>query len=178
MSPSRDGAASEATTLTFGPGVDRWLLLLIGLVLLSMVGTFRALWADEGGRWAVGLFLLLALAFFGLILLLTMPLRYTVDAEALQVRAGVLRYRWALADLVRLETGVGVVASPTAGWTVHRLMLLDAKGRSMELGPADRDGLVAALLARAPQLVAETPSSRAGRKVWRDPKRDRWGRGA
>lgn len=177
MSAVRDARTSDTSaTLSFGPGVGRWLLLVIGLVLLSMLGTLRALWSEGG--WAVGLFLLLSLGGIALVLLLIVPLRYTVDAEAIHVRAGVFRHRWALADLVRLEAGIGLVSSPTAGWTVHRVRLFGAGGRVMELGPADREGFVAAVLARAPQLLAEPPASSGRRRVWRDPRRDRWGKGA
>lgn len=171
-----DGAAGSSAELSFGPAVDRWLLLVVGLVLLSMLGSFRALWSEGG--WAFALFLLLSLAVMGLVLLLTVPLRYTVDSEAVRVRAGFMRFRWALADVVRMETAVGLVSSPTAGWTVHRVRLFDRNGRVLVLGPADRDGFVAAVLARAPHLVAEPRGVEAKRTLWRDPSRDRWGRGA
>ena len=103
-----------------------------------------------------------------LVVALTWPLRYEMDLRELRVQSGLIRRRVALADVVRVETFVSPLASPTAPWTSRRVRV-HADGRAhVDVGPADRTGFLAELLARAPQLQER---SVGGRRIWLDPSR-------
>lgn len=145
---------------------------LAGVLALSFVGMGIATVAvamDQGARDALPWVLFLNLAVVAAVFALAVPIRYELTLEELRVRAGLLRRRMAWRDVARVELAFSLVSSTTAAWTSWRVLLIDVGGRVLEIGPADRIGFVAEVLARAPQLV-EDP--RAGsQKAWHDPTR-------
>jgi hypothetical protein len=140
--------------------------------LVAMVVAFVAVWADPATgpreRWTLVAFhSALAALFAGLVV----PTRYELDLDGLRVRAGLARYRVAWTDVVRLEVTWSLLSSTTAAWTMRRVRLVTERGRVLEVGPRDRLGFVAEVLARAPQLVVDPGVARG--RAWHDPARDR-----
>lgn len=151
--------------------VDRWVfgILTVSVVAMLAAPVAVALDPDAGGAfWWVALS---TVAILALVPLLTLPTRYALTLDELRVRSGVLRTRLAWADVVRVELTFSLVSSTTAAWTFQRVALVTEGGRVLEVGPRDRLGFVAEVLARAPQLV-EDASAGSG-KAWHDPARDR-----
>jgi hypothetical protein len=162
----RDGPS--LATVRFGPAVDRWVGPVLVLSGLAMAAATVGVALDPGIGWPVVL-LVVAMNVLtgGAVVALTYPLVYEVDMDEVRVRAGLLRYRFALADLARVALVTSLVSSSTAAWTMRRVVLVDRGGRSLEVGPADRDEFVAEVVARAPQLVEDRGAGRG--RVWHDP---------
>lgn len=151
--------------------VDVALVVVVGLAFVGMGIATAAVAADPGARDALPWVLVVNLAIVATVLALGVPVRYDLTGEDLRVRSGLLRQAMAWRAVVRVELTFSLVASTTAAWTASRVLLIDERGRVLEVGPADRVGFVAEVLARAPQLV-EDP--RAGRqRAWHDPARER-----
>jgi hypothetical protein len=145
---------------------------ILGVALVAMVAAFVAVWADPDvgieGRLTMLAFHLGLVAVFRV---LVVPTRYVLTLDELRVQAGLTRYRVAWAELVRVEVGRSLMSSTTAAWTVRRVTLVTERGRALAVGPRDRLGFLAEVLARAPQLV---PDPQAGhRRAWHDPLRER-----
>ena len=162
MSAVRDGP------VRFGPAVDRWVVVVLAFSGLAMVAATVAVALDPGvGVGPLLLVVAIDLLTVGAVFALAYPIAYEVDADEVRVRAGLLRYRVALADLRRVAMTTSLVSSTTAAWTFRRVQLVDGRGHVLDVGPADRIGFVAEVLARAPQLVEESGAGRA--RAWRDP---------
>jgi membrane protein YdbS with pleckstrin-like domain len=150
-------------------GVDRWMVWLLAFaapaVLVSGVAPAFDPSASPADLWislsATTLVVALVAAF-------AVPLRYEMTLDELRVRAGLLRYRLRFADLVRLQPFDSPLSSATAPWTMRRVRLVDTRGRRIDVGPKDRVGFLAEVLARAPQLVERGEGDRT---VWIDPSR-------
>lgn len=150
---------------------DPWSVTIVVAALMGMLGSAVAVWLDPGATETRGPVLVTVLVVFAAIRALMVPLRYELTTEALRVRFGLLRTAIAFADLVRVEPTWSLVSSPTAGLALQRVRLVAERGRVLEVGPRDRVGFVAEVLARAPQLV-EDPSA-GPRRAWHDPLRER-----
>jgi hypothetical protein len=151
--------------------VDRWVFGVMSLALLAMLAAPVAVALDPDAGGAFWWVALSTAAILALVPLLTLPTRYELTLDELRVRSGVLRTRLAWADVARVELTFSLVSSTTAAWTFQRVALVTEGGRVVEVGPRDRLGFVAEVLARAPQLV-EDPSG-GPRRAWHDPARDR-----
>ena len=158
-------------TLAWPVQVDLWVVAILGAALLGMVGSGVAVWLDPGATEARIPVLVMILVVLTLVWALMIPTHYRFTLDELRVRAGLIRYRIAWADLVRVEQTWSLVSNTTSTWTMRRVRLVDLRGRVLEVGPRDRPGFLAEVLARAPQL-AEDPSAGAQR-AWHDPARER-----
>jgi hypothetical protein len=160
--------AAAGEPVRFGPAVDRWVVGVLVFSGLAMLTATVAVALDPGvGAEALLLVVAINLLTGGAVVVLAYPIAYEVDADEVRVRAGVLRYRVALAELTRVALNSSVVSSTTAAWTFRRVQLVDRRGHVLEVGPADRVGFVAEVLARAPQLVEERGAGRG--RAWHDP---------
>lgn len=165
---------ADATLVRMGPAVDRWIVAVLVFSAVAMVAAVVGVALDPD----VGLGVALAtaggvLGTSGLVWLLAYPIVYEVDLEEVRVRSGVMRFRIPLRDLARVALHQSVLSSTTAAWTSRRLLLTTHAGATYELGPADRLGFLAEVVARAPQLV-EDPGARG--RVWVDAEARRRGR--
>ncbi len=151
--------------------VDRWVFGVLSVAVLAMLAAPVAVAFDPDARGALWWVVLSTAAILALVPLLALPTRYELTLDELRVRSGVLRTRLAWADVVRVELTFSLVSSTTAAWTFQRVALVTEGGRILEVGPRDRLGFVAEVLARAPQLVED--ASAGPRSAWRDPARDR-----
>jgi hypothetical protein len=145
---------------------------ILVVALGAMATAFVAVWIDPDvshqGRLTMLAFHLGLVALFRVLIV---PTLYVLTLDDLGVEAGLTRYRLAWADLVRVEVGWSLTSSTTAAWTVRRVTLVPERGRALAVGPSDRLGFLAEVLARAPQLV---PDPRAGhQRAWHDPLRER-----
>jgi hypothetical protein len=166
----RGGAEPDA--LPWPVDLDPAVLAILVVSLLMMVGALVAVGLDPDARSSFGWVLALTLGTFGLVGALTLPTRYRLTLEALEVQAGLVRYRMAWPDVVRVSLAWSPVSSTTASWSFRRVRLVAADGRTLEVAPRDRIGFVAEVLARAPQLAPESTSAGPSR-VWVDHPRER-----
>lgn len=170
--PPEPSAATTAGVARFGPAVDRWLLVAVVLSGLAMLVAPIAVALDpDADALLVLLVIGMDVLMFALVALLAYPIVYELDLTELRVRAGVTRTKMVLADVVRVEIAFSPVSNTTAAWTMHRIHLTDARGRTVAVGPRDRLAFVAEVLARAPHLVEDTGRGRG--RVWVDPARTR-----
>lgn len=154
----------------FGPAVDRWLVVVLVASGVAMVAATVAV-ALDGGVGVLALVVAMNALTAGTVWALAYPIVYEIDLDEVRVRAGVLRHRMALVDLERVALSTSVVSSTTAAWTSRRVRLIGRGGRVLEVGPSDRSGFVAEVLARAPQLVEDVSVGRG--RAWHAPNRDR-----
>jgi hypothetical protein len=164
-----EGASELDGPLRIAVGVDRWMVGLLALagpaVLVSGVAPAFDPSAAPGDLWIS----LSATSFVvALVAVFAVPLRYEATLEELRVRAGLFRYRMRFAEVVRLQAFDSPLSSSTAPWTMRRVRLTDARGRRIDVGPNDRTGFLAEVLARAPQLEER---HEGGRRFWIDPRR-------
>jgi len=156
----------------FGPAVDRWLVVVLVASGMAMVAATVAVALDPGvGVGVVALVVAMNALTGGTVWALAYPIVYEIDLDEVRVRAGVLRHRMALVDLERVALSTSIVSSTTAAWTSRRVRLIGRGGRVLEVGPSDRSGFVAEVLARAPQLVEDVSIGRG--RAWHVPNRDR-----
>ncbi len=158
-------------SLSWPARVDRWVIGVLTVSALAMVAVPVAVALDPTARGDFWWVAAMTVAIWGLVALLTLPTRYELTLDELRVRSGVLRTSVRWADVVRVELTFSPVSSTTAAWTFQRVSLVARNGRTLEVGPRDRPGFVAEVLARAPHLV-EAPGAARGR-AWHDPARDR-----
>lgn len=151
--------------------VDRWVLGVLAASLVMMVAAPVAVALDPAARDDTWWVALMTAAIWGLVVALTLPTRYELTLDELRVRSGLLRTSLRWADVVRVELGFSLVSSTTAAWTFQRVSLATEGGRLLEVGPRDRLGFVAEVLARAPHLVEDAGAGKA--RAWHDPTRDR-----
>jgi len=164
-----DGGAD--TVVNWPVHVDRWVFGVLAASLVVMVAAVVAVALDPDAGGALWWVALSTVAILALVPLLTLPTRYELTLEELRVRSGLLRTRLAWADVVRVELTFSLVSSTTAAWTFQRVALVTEGGRVLEVGPRDRLGFVAEVLARAPQLVED--ASGGSQRAWHDSARDR-----
>ena len=151
--------------------IDRWVIGILAVSLLAMVTVPVAVALDPSARGDFWWVALLTVGIWTLVVVLTLPTRYELTLDELRVRSGVLRTSLRWADVVRVELTFSPVSSTTAAWTFQRVSLATQGGRVLEVGPRDRLGFVAEVLARAPHLVEAAGAARG--RAWHDPARDR-----
>ncbi len=157
---------SAPPVVRMGPAVDRPIVAVLAFAAVAMVVAVVAVALDpDAGPWAALVTAATVALTLGLVVLLAYPIAYEVDLEEVRVRSGVIRIRVPLRDLARVEVRDSFLSSTTAAWTSRRLILVTHRGARYELGPADRLGFLAELLARAPHLI-EDPSGRG--RAWVD----------
>lgn len=123
--PGRPGVMSTRNEITFATKVDPWLAVLMILVLggggFAMVREFAGSPAEA---WPAAL---LFVAVASLVLVLTVPTRYTVTARELVIRSGILRSSIPLDSIHRVYPTRNPVASPA--WSLDRLGVEHRTGR-------------------------------------------------
>jgi hypothetical protein len=80
---------------------------------------------------------------------------YTLEGDALRVRASFFRWRVPLAAIESIEPTRNPLSSPAC--SLDRL-LIRYGGKRIMISPADKEGFLRALVQRAPQLAAATRS--------------------
>ncbi|MFU8889131.1 MAG: PH domain-containing protein [Trueperaceae bacterium] len=151
--------------------VDRWLIGVLAISLVAMAAVPIAVALDPTARGDFWWVALMTVGIWALVVVLTLPTRYELTLDELRVRSGLLRTSLRWADVVRVELTFSPVSSTTAAWTFRRVSLATQRGRVLEVGPRDRLGFVAEVLARVPHLVEEAGAGKA--RAWHDPARDR-----
>lgn len=127
-------------TLTFQSKIDTWL----GATLVFAAGS--TLWGSvQTGQW---LPIALTVAVFGVFVF---PLRYELHEDALVVRAGLIRYRRPYAQITAAVPNHNLLSAPAL--SIDRLLITSTGSMGVNISPADREGFLAALAARAPHLV-------------------------
>lgn len=135
---------STPTNLVFVTRVDAWLVILVGLALsLCFFEAWRLREASPAGSMAalgIGAFSLAAILAF------TVPCRYTLEADHLFIRCGLIARRIPYSEMTRIALSTNVLSAPAL--SLQRVRI--DHGRSFQLvSPRDRKGFVEALSRRA-----------------------------
>lgn len=127
--------------------IDGWIaaLLVVGPVI-CIAATIATLISGGGGVFvAIGGTLLLLALYLGLVF----PMRYGIDEQSVVVRHGLVRQRIPLTDIVEVHPTRSPLSSPAL--SLDRLQIRFGQGffRSAMISPADKDGFLAELAAKA-----------------------------
>lgn len=127
-------------TLRFQSKIDTWL----AVVLVVAAGT--TFWGSlQSGQWFS------TAVMTGVFGLFVFPMRYELQADALVVRSGLIRYRRPYADITAAKPNRSPFSAPAL--SIDRL-LISSKGRlGVNISPANREAFITALVQRAPHLV-------------------------
>jgi membrane protein YdbS with pleckstrin-like domain len=131
------------TTKRFKSKIDRWLLILLVVVMVFevVVMTIAALQVGDPGA-AVGLVVtaLLIVALIGSLLIGT---HYTVDGNTLRVVSGPFRWKVPVDQIQSVEATRNPLSSPAL--SLDRLRIRYGKNRRIMVSPADRRGFLKAI---------------------------------
>ncbi|MCA9851630.1 MAG: PH domain-containing protein [Dehalococcoidia bacterium] len=134
-------------TLRFPSKVDWWLVAILVLTPLPGIVVI-VLGAIAGEVAAVVISLVTTLGLLGLYYAVIWPMEYLIEGDVLVIRAGRMRQRTPLADIVRIQPSRNILASPAL--SLDRLRIDRSRGAYLLLSPADRAGFAAAILERHP----------------------------
>lgn len=133
----------------FPTKVDRWLVLVLACALgwaaLTLGAAFSVAHSAAEGLAILGIPLFVV----ALVGVLSIPTRYEFHEDALVVRSGVVRYRFRYPDIRGAVPSRNPLSAPA--WSLDRLRLDLPRGYAL-VSPRDKDGFLAALAARTPQL--------------------------
>jgi len=123
--------------------VDAWLVVLVAAAVAMCFIQAWSLLASSAGQalaaFAIGVFTL------GAVLALTVPCRYTLEADHLLIRCGIIRRRIPFAKIDRIETSWSPLSAPAL--SLRRVRI--GYGRSFQLvSPRERDRFIEALRER------------------------------
>jgi hypothetical protein len=125
--------------------VDLWIavLLLSPPVFAAAVAIF--LWNEGNDRGAV-LLMITAAGTLLVTLILTVPCRYTLEADELGVRCGLLSYRIPLKTIERVEPSRTIASGPALSM---KRVVVYTRMKNYVLSPRDRDRFIADVTAAA-----------------------------
>ncbi|HEY0512331.1 MAG TPA: PH domain-containing protein [Thermoanaerobaculia bacterium] len=151
---------ASSSTIAFPSKVDRWIVWLMALPLgVSAAVVTSALLASPplpAALLIVGVETLV----LGFIAWGFRSTRYLVTGRELVVRSGPFRWRIEISGIESIRPSRSPIASPAL--SLDRLEIRYGGGRMLLISPRDREGLLAAVVARSRNLV------RAGDQVRRD----------
>ena len=138
--------------IVFSSKIDWWLgLILLSLPVVAGSGLVTALLSGEQEAIlsALGGCAFIAALLFGIV----WPLRYTLTEEAIEIRFGLIRSRIPYSAL----QGVTPTRSPLSNPALSLDRLRLERGMTLDtcISPADKEGFLRAVAARAPQLSLE-----------------------
>jgi hypothetical protein len=150
---------SDSFVLSFPSKVDRWILWLMAVPLgISVAAVTSALLAHPPLAAAV-LMVSVEVFVLGFILLTFKSTRYLVGDQELIVRSGPFRWRIVIDGIESIRPSRNPLSSPAL--SLDRLEITYGGGRRLLISPQDRDGFLAAVVARSRHL------HRAGEQVRR-----------
>jgi len=123
---------------------DGWLVALLWCASLADFGVAAWLWLGLRGAPAFVAPLLLAAGAFQLHVLYATD--YTLEADALRIRASFFRWRIPLAAIESIEPTRNPLSSPAP--SLDRLLIRYGGGRRVMISPADKAGFLRALAQR------------------------------
>ena len=127
-------------TLRFQSKIDTWL----AVVLVAAAGA--TFWGSvQSGQWFSTVVMTAVLG------LLVFPMHYELQDDALVVRAGLIRYRRAYADITAAKPNRSPFSAPAL--SLDRLLISSKRGLGVNISPANREAFITALIERAPHLV-------------------------
>ena len=121
--------------------VDLWLALLLLMTPATAVG-FSVMLIRQGRAGDALTLLLLGSGLLMVTLLLTFPCRYTILADSLSIRCGVICYQIPLSEIQRVEKSASLRSGPAL--SLRRVLVVTEK-RGYLLSPKDRDAFIADL---------------------------------
>ena len=127
-------------TLKFQSKVDTWLAAT--LVVAAGATSWSAV---QSGQW-----LPVALT-VGVFAVFLFPMRYELRADALVIRAGLIRYRRPYAGITAVTPNRNPLSAPAL--SLDRVLVTSRERFGVNISPADRAKFLAALAERAPHLV-------------------------
>ena len=126
--------------LRFKSEVDLWLAAVVGVAVVTMIGTAIGA-AFATGVWGV----LLILVPVALIILVSALVSYTLGQDSLVVRSGVIKWEIAYTDIANVQPTRSPLSSPA--WSLDRLKI-SFKRTTLLISPVDRETFLQELLVR------------------------------
>lgn len=132
--------------------IDWWLGVLLAVPLVTAAGTAIALQFSGDAGAANGAWVAL-LGVVALYVVVVWPVVYELTDDAIVVRFGLMRSRITYRSLRGVKPTRSILASPAL--SLDRLAFDTGGSPAPMISPADRDGFLADLVARAPHLVRD-----------------------
>ncbi len=134
--------------------IDPW--LMAGVFLAAALPFLAAIWLRSQGmhRGTVLLFGWGLLMPAG-IALVSLPMRYTLRTDRLQIQSGVMEWDIPLAWVREVRAVRNLLPGPA--WSIHRLRLGLSDGSCILVSPDDPESFIREIAARSPHLDRDPP---------------------
>lgn len=151
--PEVDATAPSSAPRVHASRVDAWLVAVsLPALYFMLVHPIRGHLAGDA-QWPLWLAALLWGVTAGLVAV-SWPLRYVIDADALHIRMGVVRWRIPLAQIQSVAPSRALWRAPALSLRRLRIDYLAPGGvAQVYISPRDRQGFLEDLAARAPSLT-------------------------
>lgn len=136
-------ARSELSAKRFKSKVDRWLQLLLIVVILADIGAIGMIIATEKDALAATIAILLCLLAIVLVVWILLATHYTVDRDLLVVRCGPFWFNVPLASIESVRSSRSLLSSPAL--SLDRLLIRCGKRRRILVSPDDKAGFLKAI---------------------------------
>lgn len=161
-SPSDSTAATAAPTHTivYPSAVDWWLACLLAAPVVGCIGLGFAL-VGMGRPGDASTMFLVAAGITAITLVFAVPCRYTLLADTLSVRCGLIAYSIPYATIRSLSRSSTLASGPAM--SIRRVVVETQSGRRHILSPKNREQFMIDVRARVPEigLEPETDASSA-----------------
>ena len=130
------------TERRFRSRVDWWIGLLLGVVILADIALIAKLGLSAGDPGTIGTVLVL-IAVFVLLLLLTLRTYYSVDQTTLRIVSGPFRWRIPLDEIHSVTPSRNLWSAPAL--SLDRLSIEYGAGRRVLVSPAEKQAFLVAI---------------------------------
>ncbi|MCC9644678.1 PH domain-containing protein [Rhodopirellula sp. JC740] len=134
----------NASPIVFPSAVDRWLVFVLLAPIFLAVG-IAAYLLNEGRADEAGTMVLMAAAIAAVTAVFTIPCRYTLLADTLSIRCGLLCYQVDYADITEAVPSSTLVSGPAL--SLRRVIVRTSK-REFIVSPDDRERFIEELMRR------------------------------
>ena len=127
----------------FKSKVDRWILILMVVVIVMQVVAVGSAALQAGDPLATMALMLTMIAIVGLMVWLLVGTHYTIDRKTLRIVSGPFRWRVPVDEITAVEATRSPLSSPAL--SLDRIRLRYGKNKRIMISPADRAGFLRAI---------------------------------
>ena len=127
----------------FKSKVDRWILVLILVVIAVQVVAITAAISEAGEPGMITSLILTMIGVGALMIWLLLGTHYTVDRGYIRVASGPFRWKVPIGEITSVEATRGPLSSPAL--SMDRLRIRYGKRRRIMISPADKAGFLEAI---------------------------------
>lgn len=127
----------------FKSKVDRWILVLLVVVILAQVWAIGTVASQAGDPLLTTAMILVGIAIVALIVWLTLGTHYTVDRGTLKIVSGPFRWKVPIDQITAVEATKSPLSSPAL--SLDRMRIRYGKNRRIMISPADKAGFLKAI---------------------------------